>query len=120
MPHRYTGQPQVHSRVVDSTLPDKVIRKHSIGTSVHQWPQPAVPGGGADCTGGFEDPGTTADRQKSPQPGAIPGRAIHVNRGGENMQKTEFIRQINELVPRPDPVTTEALYRFDRECAETE
>ena len=36
------------------------------------------------------------------------------------MQKTEFIRQINELVPRPDPVTTEALYRFDRECAETE
>ena len=31
------------------------------------------------------------------------------------MQKTEFIRQINELVPRPDPVTTEALYRFDRE-----
>ncbi|UQT47176.1 hypothetical protein M5E87_19040 [Flavonifractor plautii] len=36
------------------------------------------------------------------------------------MQKTEFIRQLNELVPRPDPVTTEALYRFDRECAETE
>ena len=39
--------------------------QHSIGTSLHQWPQPAVPGGGADCTGGFEDPGTTADRQKS-------------------------------------------------------
>ena len=36
------------------------------------------------------------------------------------MQKKEFIRQLNELVPRPDPVTTEALYRFDRECAETE
>lgn len=36
------------------------------------------------------------------------------------MQKTEFIRQLNELVPSPDPVTTEALYRFDRECAETE
>ena len=36
------------------------------------------------------------------------------------MQKTEFIRQLNELVPRPNPVTTEALYRFDRECAETE
>ena len=34
------------------------------------------------------------------------------------MQKTEFIRQLNELVPSPDPVTTEALYRFDRECAE--
>ncbi len=31
------------------------------------------------------------------------------------MQKKEFIRQLNELVPRPDPVTTEALYRFDRE-----
>ena len=31
------------------------------------------------------------------------------------MQKTEFIRQLNELVPRPNPVTTEALYRFDRE-----
>ena len=43
-----------------------------------------------------------------------------MNRGGENIQKKEFIRQINELVPRPDPVTTEALYRFDRECAETE
>ena len=36
------------------------------------------------------------------------------------MQKKEFIRQLNELVPRPDPVTTEALYRFDRECAESE
>ena len=36
------------------------------------------------------------------------------------MQKTEFIRQLNELAPSPDPVTTEALYRFDRECAETE
>ena len=36
------------------------------------------------------------------------------------MQKKEFTRQLNELVPRPDPVTTEALYRFDRECAETE
>ena len=43
-----------------------------------------------------------------------------MNRGGENIQKKEFIRQINELVPRPDPVTTEALYRFARECAETE
>ena len=43
-----------------------------------------------------------------------------MNRGGENIQKKEFIRQINELVPRPDPVTTEALYRFDREWAETE
>ena len=32
-----------------------------------------------------------------------------MNRGGENIQKKEFIRQINELVPRPDPVTTEAL-----------
>ena len=36
------------------------------------------------------------------------------------MQKKEFIRQLNELIPRPDPVTTEALYRFDRECAESE
>ena len=36
------------------------------------------------------------------------------------MQKYKFIRQLNELVPRPDPVTTEALYRFDRECAESE
>ena len=36
------------------------------------------------------------------------------------MQKNKFIRQLNELVPRPDPVTTEALYRFDRECAESE
>ena len=36
------------------------------------------------------------------------------------MQKKEFIRQLNELVPGPDPVTTEALYRFDRECAESE
>ena len=36
------------------------------------------------------------------------------------MQKKEFIRQLNELIPRPDPVTTEALYRLDRECAESE
>ena len=36
------------------------------------------------------------------------------------MQKKEFIRQLNELVPRPDPVTTEALYRCDRECTESE
>ena len=36
------------------------------------------------------------------------------------MQKKGFIRQLNELIPRPDPVTTEALYRFDRECAESE
>ena len=42
-----------------------------------------------------------------------------MNRGREHAEK-EFIRQLNELVPRPDPVTTEALYRFDRECAETE
>ena len=35
------------------------------------------------------------------------------------MQKKEVIRQLNERVPRPYPVTTEALYRCDRECAET-
>ena len=34
------------------------------------------------------------------------------------MQKTEFIRQINELVPRPDLSPPRHWYRFDRECAE--
>ena len=39
-----------------------------------------------------------------------------MNRGGENIQKKEFIRQINELVPRPDPVTTEALFQISSAC----
>ena len=32
------------------------------------------------------------------------------------MQKKEFIRQLNELVPRPDPVTTEALFQLPADC----
>ena len=32
------------------------------------------------------------------------------------MQKYKFIRQLNELVPRPDPVTTEALFQIQPDC----
>ena len=32
------------------------------------------------------------------------------------MQEKELIRQLNERIPRPDPVIAEALYRFDREA----
>ena len=32
------------------------------------------------------------------------------------MQKKEFIRQLNELVPRPAPVTTEALFQLPADC----
>lgn len=36
------------------------------------------------------------------------------------MRKEEFTQQLNELVPRPDPATTEALYRFSQECEEAD
>ncbi|UQT47175.1 hypothetical protein M5E87_19035 [Flavonifractor plautii] len=69
VPHRYTGQPPGTLQGSGQHPARRGDQQHSIGTSVHQWPQPAVPGGGADCTGGSENPGTTAGRQGPPSQG---------------------------------------------------
>ena len=63
------------------------IQYSSQVASSHTRTQPAVPGGGADCAGGFENPGTPAGRQGSARPWAVHGRHINVNRRERRCRK---------------------------------
>ena len=109
-----------HFWIVDSTLPGEVIR--SIPAE-----RLSINGLNRLCQAveriAPEDLKTLvqllADKDH-PSQGAIPGRAIHVNRGERIYRKKSLSGRSMNWFPRPDPVTTEALYRLAGVCVDRE